>query len=119
MKTVAAFIFTIAALLFWVYGHSCVAFALELSDAEQIHATNIWMLCDAMAKSFTMLSLVLITTGYYREWVCFMFALSVNNVMDEVFFSPTAIGLNEYVILIALIIYYTFKITKNYYANPR
>lgn len=119
MKTVVSFVLTFAACLFWVYGHSCVAFALELSEAEQIHATNVWMLCDAVAKSFTMLSLVLITTGYYREWLCFMFALSINNVMDELFFSPTAIGLNEYVILIALSIYYTFKLTKNYYANTR
>lgn len=119
MNRVVSFVLAFAACIFWVYGHSCVAFALELSENEQIHATNVWMLCDAMAKCATMLAFVLITTGYYREWVSFMLALSINNFMDELFFSPTEIGLNEYVILVALAIYYTFKITRNYYANSR
>lgn len=119
MNQVYAFTLTLLACILWVYGDSCIAFALEGSETEQIHATNLWMLCDAIAKSFTMLSLALLTTGYFREWAAFMFALSVNNLMDELFFDPTMIGINEYVILIALTIYYTFKLTKNYYANSR
>jgi len=119
MNQVYAFTLTLIACILWVYGDTCIAFALEASETEKIHANNLWTICDAIAKSFTMLSLALLTTGCFREWAAFMFALSVNNLLDELFFDPTQIGVNEYVILIGLTIYYTFKITRNIYATPR
>jgi hypothetical protein len=47
----------------------------------------------------------------------FMFALTINNLMDELFFDPLSIGVNEYAILLITAIYYTIKISKAMYGN--
>jgi hypothetical protein len=115
MKNIVAFMCTLFACFLWIYGHSSVALTYYLDDIAQVHATNVWMLCDAFAKSFVILALVLLTTGYFREWLMFMFALTLNNIMDELFFEPLKIGVNEYCILLLLAIYYTSKITRGIY----
>jgi hypothetical protein len=117
MNQIVAFLCTFIAFFLWCYGHSAIAFSLELSESAQIHATNVWMTCDAIAKSLTFLALVLLTTGYFREWLMFMFALTINNLMDELFFDPLSIGVNEYAILLITAIYYTIKISKAMYGN--
>lgn len=119
MNNVAAFLCTFVACFLWVYGYSLVAATTMLDDVAQIHATNVWMMCDAFAKSLTILALVLLTTGYFREWLMFMFALTINNVMDELFFEPLQIGVNEYCILLILAIYYTAKISRAMYGAPK
>lgn len=119
MNSITAFLCTFIACFLWVYGHSCIAMTLNLDEVAQINATNVWMMCDAFAKSLTILALVLLTTGYFREWLMFMFALTINNVMDELFFEPLQIGVNEYCILLILAIYYTAKISKAMYGVPK
>lgn len=119
MNNIAAFLCTFIACILWVYGHSSVALSLHLSEQMQIIATNTWMLCDAVAKSFVFLALVLLTTGYFREWLMFMFGLTINNLLDELFFDPLKIGINEYCILVILAIYYSSKITRAMYGNSK
>jgi hypothetical protein len=119
MKNVATFLLTLAAFMLWMYGQTSVAFSVELSEAAQIHATNVWMACDAVAKCLVIVSLVIWTDGYLREWLLFMLGLTLNNAMDEFFFDPLSIGINEYILLVFLAIYYSQRITKNLYAPTR
>lgn len=119
MNKAISFTLSVIAFFIWVYGYAVVGAVARIPDASEIaqrHATNTWMWCDAVAKSIFILAFTTITTGYYREWLAFVFTLSINNLLDELFFDPLHLGLNEIFIALCFAVYFTYKITRALYA---
>lgn len=119
MKNAILFVMTFVAFWLWIYGYSVSSAAVNANVEFQIHATNVWMLCDATAKALFALSLAIFFDSYLREWFIFLSCLSINNVLDELYFDPLRLGWNEAAIFIIVLVYYTFRITKAIYGAAK
>lgn len=119
MKTPIQFILTFIAFWLWIYGYTNMAANIHGTEEQQIAATNAWALCDSIAKSLFIFAFVMMTTGYFREWLTFIFLLSINNLLDETFFNPYQLGWNEWLIAAVFVGYYAHKITKGIYATKQ
>ena len=113
----ASVLFALTFIAFWllIYGYSVASASVGASEEVQINATNIWMLCDAGGKSLFCISLAYYFGGYLREWFIFLACLSLNNVLDELYFDPFTLGWNEAGIFVFLVAYYSHKITRLIY----
>jgi len=119
MKSSILFTLTFIAFWLWIYGYSVASGSVGATEDVQINATNIWMLCDAAGKSLFCISLAFYFGGYLREWFIFLACLSLNNVLDEIYFDPFSLGWNEAVIFVLLVAYYSHKITRLIYGTPK
>jgi len=113
-----AFFLSLLALLCWCAGYLTVAYTYHHQGwvADEF-ATDIWMLCDAFGKSLIILACMALSSELLRQWLTFIFFLSINNILDEVWFNPYSLGWNEAAITVVLAIYYTTQITKAIYAK--
>jgi hypothetical protein len=101
----------------WVAAYSFAAYVYHHPGfVSDTYATDVWMICDAVAKCFAILTAIVLTNGYYRQWLVFVFTVAVNNVLDELLFDPYGIGINEAAITVVLACYYTHNICKLIYA---
>lgn len=112
-----SFLLTVMAFCLWVVGYMYAAWSVDGSLEDQIQATNVWMLNDALAKVMMVSAFALMVKGAFREWLWFIAAVAVNSLLDELFFDPLALGVNEWLISILLSVYYTFKITHAHVAS--
>ncbi len=79
-------------------------------------ATTFWMTFNALAKTFAFLSLYKLlkaTDRVLRSFAFTMFILSLNDLLDELFFNPYYFQINEVLLTIVL----TWYITQNFYAR--
>ena len=119
MKNTILFVMTFIAFWLWIYGYTTAAASVGATTDIQEAATTIWMLCDAVAKSLFAMALAIFVGGYLREWFIFLACLSLNNVLDEIYFDPFSLGWNEAVIFVLLVAYYSHKITRLIYGTPK
>lgn len=120
MKTFKAFLLSILAFATWITGYIFMAHHVSnLGLYTDSFATDVWMMCDAIAKCLIIAVLLLLTTGYFHQWLMFVFSVAVNNLLDELLFDPYTLGLNEAGITVLLAIYYTTQINKALYESRR
>lgn len=119
MKTAIILTITVLAFIISCFGYLKIANSVNLDEAAQIAATNTWMLCDAVSKCMWVLATVMLTTTYVRQWLLFIFAVTVNNLMDELWFNPFTLGWNEAVIIVVLAVYYSYSITRSFYGKSQ
>lgn len=92
----------LAAMLAWLIGYTLAP--LGFDDA--------YFICDAIAKLLVTLALYrLIDKHYYYHKIVasILLASALSNLIDEVFFDPTKISLNEYVFVLTIAIYTTYQ----------
>jgi len=119
-RTFSAFLVSVLALLTWAFGYTLVAYTYHHpSFVTDVFATDMWMLTDAIAKCLMIIMALLLTTGYFHQWLMFVFSVAVNNLLDELLFDPYTLGFNEAAITVALAIYYTTQINKAVYESRR
>jgi hypothetical protein len=119
-KTFAAFLVSLLALCTWMFGYILVAYTFHHPYfVTDIFVTDMWMLSDAIAKCLIIVVLLMLTTGYFHQWLMFVFSVAVNNLLDELWFDPYTLGLNEAAITVLLAVYYTTQINKALYAARR
>ena len=119
MKNTILFVMTFIAFWLWIYGYTTAGASVGASEDVQEAATTIWMLCDAVAKSLFAMALAIFVGGYLREWFIFLSVLSLNNIIDELYFNPFALGWNEIAIFMILLVYYTHRITRLIYGSSK
>lgn len=72
-----------------------VGMAVNQAEADQIKASNIWMLLNATQWAFAFTVIAMLTTGLYRQLTLVVVMLWVGKLIDELFFDPTIISWND------------------------
>lgn len=94
MRKLAAYV-TITIVALQVLAGIVVTIALDKTDEEMIHASNIWMLLNATQWVFAFTVIALLTTGLFRQLTVVVIMLWIGKVIDEVFFDPCVLAWND------------------------
>lgn len=89
---------------------SIVGSQLLLVIPDEIKATNVWMMCDAVAKVLLVGAFWIEAKGALKNVLFGVLLVTFNNMLDEVLFDPTMIGYNDLFLILIIAIYTTFKI---------
>lgn len=112
MKAPIVLTLMLAAMLAWLIGYSVAPLGFD----------SAYFICDAIAKLCVTLSLYTLLNNHdftVKLTATVLMASAFSNLIDELFFDPTAISVNEYVfvLLIALYTIYHYA-TKRVRHNP-
>lgn len=124
MKKFAAYI-TITIVILQIIAGVIVGMAVNQAEADQIKASNIWMLLNATQWAFAFTVIAMLTTGLYRQLTLVVVMLWVGKLIDELFFDPTIISWNDILNFaigenVALVLITIHLTKKTMYANhPR
>jgi hypothetical protein len=101
---------TALALVLFSMATSIVGGQMLVLIPDEIRATNVWMLCDAVAKILFVGAFWLESKGPIKHVLLGCLLIALNNLFDELFFDPLIYGFNELLLLLIITIYATFKI---------
>jgi hypothetical protein len=93
----------ILSILMFVGGSQALNLLPGDTEAEQIFATDVWMLCDAFGK-LLMSIVVMLAVGKKDQWLYFLslllITLAANAVVDEVWGNPVSFELHEVIFVL-------------------
>lgn len=96
-------------------------YAFDKDEATQIHATNVYMLVNAVNWVMVFMLVTLLASGLIRQFGFILLSLFVGKVIDEVWFDPTVPSWNDLVNLLiaehAAIIVITIHFVKQRYVR--
>jgi hypothetical protein len=101
---------TALALVLFSIATSIVGGQMLVLIPDEIRATNVWMLCDAVAKIMFVGAFWLESKGALKNVLFGVLLVTFNNLLDEVLFDPTLVGYNDLALLLIIASYTTFKI---------
>lgn len=104
------FFLVVSALIFFLTAGVAEDYIHPTTELDQIRVTNMYMVCDAVAKFLLSIALFLSVSGVVKEVSVAICMVMTNDLADELFFDPLSNGWNEDVLIIFLLGYLILRL---------
>jgi len=98
MKSALAYTLILATIAALLYAGWLQSFPFT-SEADQIEATNRWMVCNALSIVLLFGIIGLVTDGKIRMIGIACMIVAFGDLMDEIYFDPCVFAFNDWLIL--------------------